>query len=72
MLVEINDKIISTEVFSEEFVCDLSKCKGACCVEGDGGAPLKESERVLIKKNLDKIKLYMNRKGIDTIEKKGF
>ena len=72
MLVEINDKIISTEVFSEEFVCDLSKCKGACCVEGDGGAPLKESERVLIKKNLDKIKPYMNRKGSDTIEKKGF
>ena len=56
MLVEINDKIISTEVFSEQFVCDLSKCKGACCVEGDGGAPLQESERVLIKNNLEKIK----------------
>ena len=72
MLVEINDKIISTEVFSEQFVCDLSKCKGACCVEGDGGAPLKESERILIKKNLEKIKPFMNKKGIDTIEKTDF
>ena len=69
---EINDKIISTEVFSEQFVCDLSKCKGACCVEGDGGAPLKESERMLIKKNLEKIKPFMNKKGIDTIEKTDF
>ena len=44
MLVEIGDKIVSTDIFSEEFVCDLNRCKGACCVEGNGGAPLNEKE----------------------------
>ena len=54
MLVEIEDKIISTDVFSEAFVCDLSKCHGACCVEGDGGAPLKDKEVTLIQDHLRK------------------
>lgn len=72
MLVEIHDKIISTDVFTEQFVCDLSKCRGACCVEGDGGAPLKQNEVKLLKKNLDRIKPYMNKKGIQAVEEKGF
>ena len=52
MLVEIDDKIVSTDLFSEKFVCDLSKCKGACCVKGNGGAPLTEKEVKLIKVNI--------------------
>jgi len=72
MLVEIKDKIVSTEVFSEAFVCDLSKCHGACCIEGDGGAPLKEKEVSLIEENLNKIKPFMNKKGSDTIAHNGF
>ncbi len=72
MLVEINNKLVSTDVFTEQFVCDLSKCKGACCVQGDGGAPLEQSEVELIKKNLKKIKPYMNQKGIETIDEQGF
>ena len=71
MLVEIGDKIISTEIFSKEFVCDLSKCKGACCVEGSGGAPLKDKEVVQLTKNLDKIKPYMSDKGISIVDEKG-
>ena len=39
-MIQIDDKLISEEIFSEEFVCNLTKCKGACCVEGDVGAPL--------------------------------
>ena len=52
MLVQIEDKIISSEVFERKFVCDLSACKGACCIEGDAGAPLKKEEEVLLKKHL--------------------
>ena len=52
MLVEIDDKIVSTDLFSEAFVCDLSKCNGACCVEGDGGAPLDRKEVTLIEDHL--------------------
>lgn len=43
MLV-IDDIIVSESVINEYFCCDLSKCKGACCIEGDAGAPLEESE----------------------------
>ena len=38
-MIQIDDKLISEDIFSEEFVCNLSKCKGICCVEGDAGAP---------------------------------
>ena len=38
-MIEIDSKIISDDILEEQFVCDLSQCKGACCVEGDTGAP---------------------------------
>lgn len=71
MLVEIDDKIVSTDLFSEKFVCDLSKCKGACCVKGNGGAPLTGKEVELIEDNLEQIKPFMSEKGIQTIKDEG-
>ena len=71
MLVEIDDKIVSTDLFSEKFVCDLSKCKGACCVKGNGGAPMTEKEVELIEDNLEQIKPFMSEKGIQTIKDEG-
>ena len=44
-MVEIEDKIISDELFEKKFVCDLQKCKGGCCVEGDSGAPLRSKDQ---------------------------
>ena len=41
-MIEIKDTLISDELLDRKFVCDLSACKGACCVEGDSGAPLTE------------------------------
>lgn len=43
-MLQIDDTILSFDVLDEQFVCDLTACKGACCVEGDAGAPLTESE----------------------------
>ena len=54
-MIEIDDKIISNELFEKKFVCDLQKCKGSCCVEGDSGAPLR-SEVNSIRKNINIIK----------------
>ena len=71
MLVEIDDKIVSTDLFSEKFVCDLGKCKGACCVKGNGGAPLTVKEVKLIEDNLEQIKPFMSEKGIQTINDEG-
>ncbi len=43
-MIEIKDTLISDDIFDKKFVCDLSSCKGACCVDGDSGAPLSEEE----------------------------
>jgi hypothetical protein len=43
-MIAIDDILVSDEIIEEQFVCDLSMCKGACCVDGDAGAPLEKSE----------------------------
>jgi hypothetical protein len=47
-MLEIGRTIISTDLFEKKFVCDLQKCKGACCIEGDSGAPLTTEEAEII------------------------
>lgn len=71
MLVEIDDKIVSTQIFERKFVCDLNACKGACCIEGDAGAPLSYEEASILEDELENIKPYMRQEGIDAIEKTG-
>lgn len=48
-MIIIDDILISDEIIKEEFVCDLQKCKGGCCVDGDAGAPLNKDELKKIK-----------------------
>ena len=43
-MIQVDNKIISLDVFEKHFICDLNACKGACCVDGDAGAPLLEKE----------------------------
>jgi hypothetical protein len=71
MLFEIDDKIISTEIFTKKFVCDLNACKGACCVVGDGGAPLVATEIENISTHFSKITPYMRAEGLVAIEENG-
>ncbi|MFT7344075.1 MAG: hypothetical protein ACI9XP_000655 [Lentimonas sp.] len=71
MLVEVEDKIISTQIFERKFVCDLSACKGACCVEGDAGAPLTMEEIDIIEENVESYFPYMRQEGIDAVKKTG-
>lgn len=71
MLVEIEDKIISAQIFERQFVCDLSACKGACCIEGNGGAPVTKEEVAIIEAHLDKILPFMRPEGIEAIEAQG-
>ncbi len=71
MLFEIDNKIVSTEIFTKKFVCDLNACKGACCVEGDGGAPMTAQEIENISTHLDKLKPYMREEGLEAIAENG-
>ncbi|MFT4601458.1 MAG: hypothetical protein ACI857_001638 [Arenicella sp.] len=71
MIIEIEDKLVSTELFSKEFVCNLGACKGICCVEGDDGAPLSMGEVNQLEDNIDAIKPFMTEEGKAQVEEKG-
>ena len=62
-MIQIDDKIVSQEIFDQQFVCDLNACKGACCVEGDSGAPLLKNEAEELEKFYPVIKKYLSRDG---------
>jgi len=70
-MIAIDDTINSDDLGKVCFVCNLGICKGACCVEGDAGAPLDEQEISELEDNLDYIKPFMNQSGIEVIEQSG-
>lgn len=70
-MIVIDNILVSDEVVEKQFVCDLGKCKGGCCEEGDAGAPLDDGELDLINEYYEKIKPYLTEKAIERIEKKG-
>ncbi len=54
-----------------QFVCDLHKCKGGCCEDGDAGAPLEKAEMKIIEKNFKAIEPYLTREGKEEIRRSG-
>ncbi|MCW3121800.1 MAG: hypothetical protein JWQ38_1292 [Flavipsychrobacter sp.] len=70
-MIAIDNVLLSDEVVDEQFVCDLNKCKGGCCVDGDCGAPLTKDETKIIKKIYPTIKSYLTPEYIAEIEKQG-
>ena len=71
-MIEIDDKIVSLDLLREGFACDLSKCKGICCVEGDSGAPLDIDEVDLLEEEWENYAPYMTDEGRKAIERDGF
>ena len=70
-MFEINNILISDDLYERKFLCDLNSCKGACCVEGDSGAPLEEEECNTLDDIFDKVKPYMRPEGIKAVEEQG-
>jgi hypothetical protein len=70
-MIEVQSTLVHEDVVRENFVCNLNKCKGACCLEGDSGAPLEAAELDILKEIYPKVKPYMTAKGIATIEAVG-
>ena len=71
-MIQIEDTIVSFDIFVKKFCCDLAQCRGICCVEGDSGAPLEEDEPVRIETNYENIRAYMKPEGIAAVEEQGF
>jgi hypothetical protein len=70
-LIAIENTLVSEDLLEKKFVCDLNACKGACCVEGDSGAPLEENEAHILEEIFDDIKPYMRPEGITAVEEQG-
>jgi len=70
-MIKVGEILVSDDIRDKEFVCNLTKCKGACCVEGDFGAPLEESELAVLEEIYPIVKPYLSKAGIKVIEKQG-
>lgn len=70
-MIIIDDILISDDVLEKKFVCDINACKGACCVEGDSGAPLEDEETGILDDIYEEVKPFLRPEGIKAIEKQG-
>lgn len=70
-MIAIDNVLISDDVIEAKFVCDLHKCKGGCCEDGDAGAPLENEERKVLDENFEIIKPYLTKEGLKEIERQG-
>jgi hypothetical protein len=70
-MFQIDNTLVSEEIITKDFVCNLNACKGSCCVEGEAGAPLEKEETVYLQKNYKSIAPFLNVKGRNAIEKEG-
>lgn len=70
-MILIQEKLVSNDLVEEQFVCNLDACKGACCWEGDAGAPLEAAELPILEAIFEKTKPFLTPKGIAAIEAQG-
>jgi hypothetical protein len=71
-MIIIENTLVSEDVLEKNFICDIEKCKGACCIEGDAGAPLNQDELLIIESQFENIKPYLSKAAFQDIERRGF
>tara|TARA_B100001250_G_C19344229_1_gene590405 strand:+ start:62 stop:625 length:564 start_codon:yes stop_codon:yes gene_type:complete len=71
-MIIVNKTLVSKEIVENCFSCDLMSCKGSCCVEGNGGAPIEKKEIKDLKKSFKSVKKYLAEKNLKEIKKQGF
>lgn len=70
-MFQIDNTLISEEILENDFVCNLNSCKGACCVDGESGAPLEDDETKILVDIFIKVKPFLRPEGIKAIEEQG-
>ena len=70
-MIIIENTCLSDDIIDQHFVCDLKKCKGACCVEGDSGAPLEIEELPILEDIYEKVAPYLPEVAKKVIAEKG-
>lgn len=71
-MIQIGKALISEDIIEKDFVCNLAACKGACCVDGDAGAPLAEEELQILIDIYQKVKPFLREEGVQAIKEQGF
>lgn len=71
MILDIDNILVSSDVLTEHFACDLEKCHGRCCIEGDAGAPVTIDEIEHIENNLDQVWSLLSAQAQSVIDKQG-
>lgn len=70
-MIRIGSTLLSEDLFDEHFACDLGACKGACCVQGDSGAPLTQRELGQLEQVWDEVQPYLPAKGVQAVKEQG-
>ncbi len=70
-MIAIDNVLVTDQLVEDNFVCDLVKCKGGCCVDGDAGAPLENEERQNIDDVYEAVKPYLTAESIEEINRQG-
>ncbi|PNQ74570.1 DUF3109 domain-containing protein [Hanstruepera neustonica] len=70
-MFQLGKTIVSEDIIEKDFVCNLSACKGACCIDGDAGAPLEKSETDKLQEIYPKVKPLLRKESIQAIEEQG-
>ena len=71
LIIQVGDVLVSPDVITEKFCCDLDACKGACCVEGDAGAPVTLDEIAEIEDSLDEVWPQMSARAQAVVDRQG-
>ncbi|MCE4566124.1 DUF3109 family protein [Maribellus sp. CM-23] len=71
-MIEVGRALLSDDIIEEHFLCDVLKCKGACCIEGDSGAPVTDEEAIQIEKDYPLFEEYLPQKHKKEVEKQGY
>jgi hypothetical protein len=67
----VGDVLVSEDILEKKFVCDLNACKGACCVQGDAGAPLSDEEPGILEEEYENFKAYIRPEGREAVKRDG-
>lgn len=70
-VLQLGDTILSLDILDKQFCCDIKKCKGACCIEGDSGAPLTKEEMEKVEEVFPVIKSRIRKEGLEAINEQG-
>jgi hypothetical protein len=70
-MFQLGKTIVSEAIIENDFVCNLSACKGACCIDGDAGAPVTADEAQILEDIYPKVKPFLRKEGIAVIESQG-